>query len=318
MPKVVNPPFESLQNVPASKLYIKKVASCVVTRSNLVVTPWGVDSTSLFENLSISRRVELNLVALASVIKNRHSRLQTESEVFHIFNIWGGGYHHWLTEVAPKLFLFEDEIRNGVILLPENSPHFVIDFLRDFGFENLVSTSGNVWIRNLQLVSNPNSGHYNPEHILPLRSHVLSRFGDGSSLPQRLYVSRRNSRGRKVVNDAEVENVLAARGFRTLELESVSFADQVRLFSRCDQLVSIHGAALTNMLFMPPGGKILEFYPSGYSSRDYFNACYYRLSNTLGHAHQYLFCERDRRDKKFDLHNDDIVVDVKELAQAID
>ena len=46
-------------------------------------------------------------------------------------------------------------------------------------------------------------------------------------------------------------------GFETVYTEELSFAEQVRLFSETRCLVSIHGAGLTNLMFMPPGGHML-------------------------------------------------------------
>jgi hypothetical protein len=80
---------------------------------------------------------------------------------------------------------------------------------------------------------------------------------------RRLYLSRRNSRQRRVENEAEVIAMLSARGFEEVVAENLSFDQQVDLFSRASAIVAPHGAGLANIAFMPPGGTVLEIQPEG-------------------------------------------------------
>ncbi|EFJ09207.1 hypothetical protein SELMODRAFT_130433 [Selaginella moellendorffii] len=45
---------------------------------------------------------------------------------------------------------------------------------------------------------------------------------------------------------------------------ALDFCSQVKLMSTTDILVSVHGAQLTNMIFMNPGSRILEAFPQGW------------------------------------------------------
>lgn len=69
---------------------------------------------------------------------------------------------------------------------------------------------------------------------------------------------------RSVPNMDEV--VAAVREVRpdvqVVELETASLAEQVALFSRAKTVIAQHGAALTNVLWMPPGGHVVEFVPT--------------------------------------------------------
>jgi capsular polysaccharide biosynthesis protein len=71
--------------------------------------------------------------------------------------------------------------------------------------------------------------------------------------------------------------------------------------SETEVLVSIHGAALTNMMFMPQGGKILELIPYKNGLADFsfsrlslrHDRCYVELARVMGHTYNYLECRSD-------------------------
>ncbi|GLJ46613.1 hypothetical protein SUGI_0982170 [Cryptomeria japonica] len=52
--------------------------------------------------------------------------------------------------------------------------------------------------------------------------------------------------------------------FRLLRSVNLSFCEQVEAMSRTDILVSVHGAQLTNMIFMEKGSSVMEMFPKGW------------------------------------------------------
>lgn len=297
-----------------TQLRTEHVNNCVVTKSQVVVTGTGICAASLFDNLPFKHRLRCKIAALGSVVKNRWTCLRSGDDYFHLMNMWSSGYHHFLAEVLPKFILFEEQIRNGLVLMPKCRPRFISEFLDEFGFDNIVETEGNVFIRNLTVVSNPHSGHYNPVHLQAIRDWTISRTGFVPAKPGRkIYVTRRNARARRVVNEDEVIKKLEVRGFECLDLDNVGFREQVAIFSECSEFVAIHGAGLTNAIFMPEGGSVTELFPVIKNRSKELNACYERLCFANGLRHQYLFCERVQNSRHSSLDLDDIVVDSKAL-----
>ena len=71
-------------------------------------------------------------------------------------------------------------------------------------------------------------------HLKLSRRGVFRRYGlpDVHAPTERIYVSRRRARWRRVLNEDALMAVLARYGFRLVELEALSFREQVELFHR--------------------------------------------------------------------------------------
>ena len=75
---------------------------------------------------------------------------------------------------------------------------------------------------------------------------------------RQLFLTRR--RGSRSVDDIEeIERIMLNNGFEIIDLDNVSLDFQLELFSQAATIVSPSGAALTNLIFCPPGTKVLVF-----------------------------------------------------------
>lgn len=77
-----------------------------------------------------------------------------------------------------------------------------------------------------------------------LFSNVLGKSGD-----RRIFLTRNPSSLRFIENIKDLSPVLTKYGFEVVDSGSLSFTEQVNLFSECRFLIGIHGAGLTNMIF---------------------------------------------------------------------
>ncbi len=84
------------------------------------------------------------------------------------------------------------------------------------------------------------------------------------NLPRRLYLERRHSPIRPLINEPELIRALAANGFVAVRPDKLSIADQVRLFRNAEAIVAPHGAALTNIGFARPGCAVIELLMDAY------------------------------------------------------
>jgi len=94
---------------------------------------------------------------------------------------------------------------------------------------------------------------------------------------RRIYLDRRASPQRRLLNEDEIVARLAALGFVPVLAETLSAADQVRLFRQADMIVAPHGAGLTNLGFCRPGCRIVELQMDAY-----VNWCFRHLAALRG------------------------------------
>ncbi|GLJ18076.1 hypothetical protein SUGI_0319080 [Cryptomeria japonica] len=66
---------------------------------------------------------------------------------------------------------------------------------------------------------------------------------------------------------AEECSKVAGCKFRLLHIDNLSFCQQVEVLSMTDILVTVHGAQLTNMMFMSNGSSVMEMFPKGWLER---------------------------------------------------
>lgn len=91
---------------------------------------------------------------------------------------------------------------------------------------------------------------------------LAERFGRGGAAARgAVYLSRRGYTGRIMVNEAALEAALAAEGVRVLRPETMPVAAQIAAARGARVLIGASGAALSNALFLPPGGTLVELRP---------------------------------------------------------
>jgi hypothetical protein len=95
---------------------------------------------------------------------------------------------------------------------------------------------------------------------------------------KRIFISRNDAKNRRILNQGEIDAVLAEFGYEGVELTGKTFDEQRGLFSDASHVVGVHGAGLTNILFSPPGAQVLEILPPMCAVPDYW-----QLSRAMGH-----------------------------------
>jgi hypothetical protein len=96
-----------------------------------------------------------------------------------------------------------------------------------------------------------------PRRVSALRK-LFSRYRSLTKPTRKLFVTRPQSGRRKLLNIANISNILDRFGFEWVEPGGLPLHQQVKLFSEANVICGLHGAALTNAAFMQPGGAMIE------------------------------------------------------------
>ena len=184
-------------------------------------------------------------------------------------------YFHFFASLLPLLGYLEREHRADkplTVLVPANGPRFqrqvcaaVESAYRGLRFEGLeaderAEVKSYLWLHHASENSEwlPVSGEGGAGLADLLRRHYGLDEPRGGEL---LFVSQSAAKQRRLLNQAELEEIAAARGFQSFEAHADNHEEQVRRFGEAEIIVATHGAGLTNLLFARPGATVLELFP---------------------------------------------------------
>ena len=223
---------------------------------------------------------------------------------------WSQGYFHWMLDCLPRLLLVPDFENQKVILAEQLAANgFVGESLQLLGVNDVMvlKPGRQYFFRKFCLPTEitPTGNYYEP-----LVNKLRAKCAVLPSTPSRkVYVSRSMTLRRRIENESELIDYLLSMGFEIVHCEKLSFNEQRELFSQTKVLVTNHGAALTNLLFMQEGTKCLELRLAG----DALNNCYFSLAAALKIDYYYQLCHS--ASESTDGHLADISVSIDTLKE---
>jgi tetratricopeptide (TPR) repeat protein len=232
-------------------------------------------------------------------------------------------YFHWMFDVLPRIALLH---RSGIqiteidwFVICDRLP-FQQETLQTLGIPTakILGCDRGVHIQAAQLImpSFPGSVAWMPRWTCDfLRHHFLDR--DLVVPTEMLYISRDKTASRRVINEAEIIELLTQVGFKVVMLESLSVAEQATTLAKAKVVIAPHGGGLTNLVFCRPGTKVIELF-----SPNYVYPCYWLISNLLGLSYHYLLGETPLG---FHMHQllysdprlEDIYIDLNQLIKLM-
>lgn len=214
-------------------------------------------------------------------------------EAIWITDTWSRNYFHWILECLPRLLALQAKGINAPLLIPEHiyGAPYVRESLVDFQVEVITfNFRQTVKVDSLYLVSHDAPCAFDPEYI----RNVIFKYQEidspnFKSASRRIYISRKDAGKRKVENENELLPILSKYGFEILQMELLSFKEQRELMRETKVLLSIHGAGLANLIFMPENAKVIELHPDV----ERYNSCFYHLAAALNRDYFYSFEKAD-------------------------
>jgi len=249
-------------------------------------------------------------------------------------------YAHWMTEILPKLAFISDypELSNWPILvddgicdnhiasiraiLPNSGDLIAIKSHEYVHVNNLINVSPTSYcpheFREFHSAQANGFQFFFSEEALQRVRHRLrstfSRFESGRS--RHLYLKRTplwTYNNRNIDNIEAIEDLLDERGIDMLNITGMTLEHQAKLFMNAKLIIAPTGAALTNMLFAPPGCRVLVL-AAAYegATYDYFH----RIAHLLGHDLSFVIGPQVESDGYH--MNRDYTIDLKDLRKALD
>jgi capsular polysaccharide biosynthesis protein len=234
----------------------------------------------------------------------------------------GNNYYHWLFDILPRFFFFEkadfhiSEIDQ--ILMPYGSLAFQDEMLNIIGIpkEKVIPLEENSHFitEKLYLPSLAGISGNTPEWICKyLRNKINAALPDATCVtPQKIYISRKNAKYRKVINEEEVVFFLKSKGFEVIYSENYSFYEQVQIFQKARIIVAPHGAGLSNIVFCRSGTKIIECFDN-----NYINQCYWTIASHCRLDYYYIISNQSFERKYMVDVKKDIYIPVNELMETL-
>jgi capsular polysaccharide biosynthesis protein len=106
----------------------------------------------------------------------------------------------------------------------------------------------------------------------PWARNALTRLINSSSRRRhrRIFISRNQSRRRRLINANEVAVLLAPHGFEHVHFDDTPLLRQLQIIHETQMIVGVHGAALAHLLHAPPDGTVIEIANPAYAHPEFW------------------------------------------------
>lgn len=282
--------FIERQRVPLYPQYLIKIRNArLTTKNGLLKLPDGRYSSEHIHHL---------LFYIDQSPDHYHlfpKRFKTlKGKYYSLIGYCPGEHYHMMCDFTQRVYnilqLLPEDVK---YLFPTNIQQPVLDAFELLGIpcdKRLIIGSGENLVIEELYWSPPShqSGFDLPEALDFVSSTILGKSfkNNDHNFSSKVYISRRGKR--KVVNEAELLALIKPLGFEEYELSRMSLQDQIDLFRSAKIIIGPHGAGLVNLMFCPPGTKVLELFPDPIL---YGGTCYWSLATAKGLDYTYLKCK---------------------------
>lgn len=98
---------------------------------------------------------------------------------------------------------------------------------------------------------------------------VIAAHKNAYNFSSKVFVSRQDAPGRKMLNEHEIFALFEPLGFVRYDLSKMSLIEQAVLFRGADYVVAAHGSGLANIIFCSKQAKVVEIFQCLYDSSLY-------------------------------------------------
>lgn len=301
----VSAPEMSLRSVMSGHLLLVNDAPCVLDSRQKLIERFS----SLYSFLIDYYADEHHAAAFANV-RYIDGRL-----LVLVDDIYSLNYSHWLSDWLPRVSALGRVNEDDYVAVSPLTTRWQVETLRAMGFAEHRIIPMQPWsvVRARELlVPSALSEIFHPSFKAADWATDFIRRSLGppshrrSTTGRRIYISRGDAGGRRVLNEPQLIDALAPFGFEVHSLSEMTVARQAALFADASVIVSLHGAGLTNVIFCNVGCRVCEIFPQSYGT-----PAFWILGGARG-VDYFSYVETDVRPGQVTVH-DDIMLDIPDF-----
>lgn len=258
-----------------------KFDTVLVGRHCIVGDLWQRDTERTFDEVRGYARVRSDRI---TYYRRRSATSMELDEAIVVVGGPTGNWAHWTTEYLPKVALIDtvERYRGWPLVVDDGlHPNIMASLELVAGPRRVVPLPEGTPLHLRRAVTIGSPGYtayeyrYDPDEGPPgfLREHTVfsptaldlvrqrawQAAGAQPARDRLIYIKRPKGSMRPFLGAEAVEGFFAALGFELLDTGGLSAAEQVRLFARARCIAGQSGAGLTNLVFAPPGCRVMVF-----------------------------------------------------------
>jgi len=180
-------------------------------------------------------------------------------------------FYHWFIDSMVRILAAEISTSKSMILLSEKQMNcaYVTESLEaiGIGLDRLVPMIPSELYRidNFQYVTGAifSTGACSSPGIKILRNRLVISGVFSNSI----YLARRSSLGRKIINETVFLETLSKFGIQTIYPEDYTLMELRVMLGSTKLMISVYGAALAHLIFLPTGSCVIEIAPDNFITK---------------------------------------------------
>ena len=249
-------------------------------------------------------------------LKNNHSKIEIIKNASWIANEKSHNYFHWFGDALQRIEFLLEKKNPEIILLSKNyeNKEYVTKILDGLNLKYIFLDDNKTYlVENLDVTTHAaDSGNFDSNLIKNISKRLKNLYLEENNKKsnERIWISRQSANKRKISNAKEVFDILNDYAFKIIEFENLKLIEQIKLVNSAKVLGGIHGAGLTNMLFLNENKDVIEIRGSG----DYKNNCFYSLSSALDLNYYYFLAKVENNN----FYGSDYFVDTRRFKSFLE
>ncbi|MBK9329835.1 MAG: glycosyltransferase family 61 protein [Sphingobacteriales bacterium] len=288
-------------------------AVCRLEISNAYVSPFGV----VYKNGRVVRESVYSMFKpnsfYLSFFKKRllNKVVKVSGDCLIAHNSYFQNYYHWLLEAVPRLYVMKEEAPNLTLILNADSPGFIKQYVALFGFKDVSYIQEDYLVKAEKVIfpgyTSRGLAMYEPI-LRDMAKWITEKFEVTvpAEATKNIFITRKNARYRRLLNEAEVIDYLSGKGFEIVTLEDLTVKEQIALFVNARNVIGTQGAGMSNMIYAVHARLLVTIIHEEHPDDAYFN-----LTNMYGTDCYYFQCPGAGNFSY--KNNDDITADMNKL-----